>query len=339
MSTPCSSAASKLSRVLPGRDVVGALVPDALQRSARHLAPGTSRSCGCRRPGRGRGSACPQRGQAARHGRRPVDRPRRSSSHLVTNRLLHPRGARSRGRSRAPRRRTRRARLRHGSMPRDEAALRLPDVPDARRRCAGRAARRRCRAWGRPRAGGARKALLVELLGARMSGPSAASRWSKRVRLSVISSSTGPSNCTTSCSGVRMHEPGAARRAAPAPAAPVDAPRAAHAQVRVERQVAVEAQEQVLAVRVDRCAPRAPAEPLGPAVHCRGAAAASRSTRSRLAHERRADAGAPRRGSCRPQALERELPRPLAEAELDQQRLDRASRRPARRRSARARAA
>ena len=51
-------------------------------------------------------------------------------------------------------------------------------------------------------------------------------------------------------------EPGAAARAAPALAVAVRAPRAGHAQVRVDRQVALEAHEEVLAVRVDARRPR-----------------------------------------------------------------------------------
>ena len=50
----------------------------------------------------------------------------------------------------------------------------------------------------------AKEGRRVELRRASTSGPRFASRWSKRVRESVISSSTGPSNCTTSCSGVRI---------------------------------------------------------------------------------------------------------------------------------------
>ena len=61
------------------------------------------------------------------------------------------------------------------------------------------------------------------------------------------------------------HEPGAAAAPAPALPAPVDAPPAVHAEVRVEGQVALEADEQVLALRVHR-AHGAPAQPLGPAV-------------------------------------------------------------------------
>ena len=55
------------------------------------------------------------------------------------------------------------------------------------------------------------------------------------------------------------------RRAGGAAAGVEHAPRAGHAQVRVDRQPALEAQEEVLAVRVDR-AHRLAGEPLGPAV-------------------------------------------------------------------------
>ena len=61
------------------------------------------------------------------------------------------------------------------------------------------------------------------------------------------------------------HEPGAARRLAPAPAALVHAPPAVHAEMGVERQVAVEAYEQVFALRVHG-AHGASAQALGPAV-------------------------------------------------------------------------
>ena len=172
-------------------------------------------------------------------------------------------GAR-RARPQAPRRPTRRpaaatGRSRPGSSPRPSRCCRC------RRGCAGRAARRRRRASGR-RARRRRRKRRSSNSSASTSGPSAARRRSKRVRESVISSSTGPSNCTTSCSSVRITSQARRADAAPALAAPVDAPLPGHAQVRVQRQVALEADEQVLAVRVHR-AHGAPVEPLGPAVH------------------------------------------------------------------------
>ena len=56
-----------------------------------------------------------------------------------------------------------------------------------------------------------RKRVLVELRARGCPGPRPAIRWSKRVRDSVISSSTGPSNCTTSRSPRAQHEPRRAR--------------------------------------------------------------------------------------------------------------------------------
>ena len=80
-----------------------------------------------------------------------------------------------------------------------------------------------------------------------------------------MSSSTGPSNCTTAWPARAQHEPRPARRAAPALAVAVDAPRAGHAQVRVDDALALEAQEQVLAVGVDGL-DRAAGQLLRPAV-------------------------------------------------------------------------
>ena len=62
-----------------------------------------------------------------------------------------------------------------------------------------------------------------------------------------------------------QHEPGASRRAPPALSAPVDVPAAAHAQVRVERELALEADEEMLPARIDG-AHRTAAQPLRPAV-------------------------------------------------------------------------
>ena len=68
-----------------------------------------------------------------------------------------------------------------------------------------------------------------------MSGPRPAIRWSRRVRASVISSSTGPSNCTTSAPRLLDDQPGPPRIAMPAAAVLGDAPRAGHPQMRVDR--------------------------------------------------------------------------------------------------------
>ena len=96
-------------------------------------------------------------------------------------------------------------------------------------------------------------------------------RWSKRVRDSVISSSTGPLNCDDLALAAADH---AARRGARRRRLPrvEHAPRPGHAQVRVDRQPALEAQEQVLAVGVDRAhgaaRPGAPASGRAPKRGC-----------------------------------------------------------------------
>ena len=194
MSTPCSSAASKLASVFPGATWSAPLWPTRIRPDTR----GTSRSCGCRRPGRGRGSWCRSAGTAGRGARTPTARARGR----------HPsRTGASAAAPRAPPRAPASSLTSPDRPPRVEAGekarLGLPEVPDPARGCAGRAAHRRCRGSGRPRAGGAGTPLSSNS-SARMSGPSRAIRWSKRERESVISSSTGPPNCTTSCSAVRI---------------------------------------------------------------------------------------------------------------------------------------
>ena len=83
------------------------------------------------------------------------------------------------------------------SRPRISTGCRCP------RPFAGRAARRRSAASDRLRAG-ARRIRCASNSAPRMSGPRPAIRGSRRVRESVISSSTGPSNSTTSCSPRRI---------------------------------------------------------------------------------------------------------------------------------------
>ena len=99
------------------------------------------------------------------------------------------------------------------------------------------------------------------------------------------------------------HQPRALRRPPPARASAEHAPRAGHPQMRVDDQVALEADEQVLAVGVDRVDPRARrgGRASGP---CRSADAASR---SRPGRGRRAPGGSGSRhgGSCRPRAWPR----------------------------------
>ena len=130
------------------------------------------------------------RARPARHGETPAAHP--PSARL--RRLEHPR----------PDRLDDRQRLRRRSPPTPAATGRSPPPSSprpsrcsrSRRRCADRAARRRSRGSGRRRAA-APGTGRSRTGSASTSGPSAASRWSKRARLSVISSSTGPSNWTT----------------------------------------------------------------------------------------------------------------------------------------------
>ena len=124
------------------------------------------------------------------------------------------------------------------------------------------------------------------------------------------------------------HEPGPPRRARPALARLADRPGAAHAQVRVEHEVALEVEQQVLAARLHR-RHGAPGEALRPAValvaplgradrvgHAplqhRPDAVGGVVDRVALGHARN-DRRAARSGA------QRQPPRPAAEAELDEQ--------------------
>ena len=167
----------------------------------------------------------------------------------------------------------------------------------SRRRSAGRSARRRSAASGRPRAGGAGSPASSSS-GARMSGPSAGEplvearprrghqlehRAVDLPHLALVAADA-PARCRR---GRRL-------------AGVAHAPLAAHAQVRVDHQAALEAQEQVLAVGVDR-GHRAAGQPLGPAV---APEARVRRRRARPARGPPAPAGSGSRrgGSCRPRA-------------------------------------
>ena len=217
MSTPASSAASKLRERVAGRDEVGALVADAALIAG---IPGTSTSCGCRRPGRAAAIGSPQRG----HGR-----PARSVDRCVARPdARRARTAACRGRVGADDRQRLLVGHRAGRPPRvdagREAGLGLPEVPDP-----GDRALVEQRVADRPRVGSSsrrrRRKRARRSSAARMSGPSAARRRSKRVRDSVSSSSTGPSNCTTSCPRGAQDEPGAPGRAPPAAPRAVRRPR------------------------------------------------------------------------------------------------------------------
>ena len=155
---------------------------------------------------------------------------------------------------------------------------------------------------------------------ARMSGPSAARRRSKRVRLSVISSSTGPSNSTTSCSDVRITSH--ARRGERCQRRPRSYTPQAPPMRRCEWSVRSPSN------RMKRCLPWAstlrtgrPSRRSGQrSIACRGCGVSIETI------SRPTSAAPTLRAAAwivSPSGTERELPRPLPEPELDQQLLDR----------------
>ena len=169
-----------------------------------------------------------------------------------------------------------------------------------RRACAGRAARRRSGASGRPRAGGAGTA--ARRTRARgCPGPRPAIRWSKRVRESVISSSTGPSNCTTSPSPRAQDEP---RPAAASGASAARACRCPTTPVMRRCEWIVRPPSK----RRNRCLPCAStartARPASRSGQRSRAEARVRRARSRRGRGPRGSGGSgwPRSGSCRPRA-------------------------------------
>ena len=133
---------------------------------------------------------------AARSG----DRPARDRARALARRALHPRPERLDDRRELGVRDA--ARAAATGRPRPPSSLRPSRCCRSRRRCAGRAARRRAVGSGRRRAR-ARGIAPTSNSAASRSGPSAASRWSNRVRPSVMSSSSGPSNSTTSVAPAR----------------------------------------------------------------------------------------------------------------------------------------
>ena len=284
MSTPASSAASKLASVLPGAMWSAPLWPMRWARLSAGI-PGTSTSGGCRRPGRAlRIGVAAARARAARAA---VDGRRGPASRRTADSCIRGRSARTIAQHLVVADRRRRAAT---GRPAPQAALDLPQVPDARRPCAGRAARRRSAASGRRRAGGAGTRRSSNSR-PRMSGPErrrAAGR--SRVRDSVSSSSTGPSNCTTSRPAARSTSH--ARRGAAAPAL-ARARTMPHEPVIRRCECSVRSPSK----RRNRCLPcastdvdRAAREPLGPAVAARSAGAACAISSGTRPCEDRADA-------------------------------------------------
>ena len=217
--------------------------------STRPAAPllsgsrGTSRRCGCRRPGRASGSVRCSAGTGGRRACRPTRLPAAASSAARISRAASPSTRSSSSSAHAS------SRSQGESCARQsDSAFQTFPIP-ATRRWSSRAS-----PSSRPWCSRRRFATMPARSGgsARMSGPS------RRVPRAV-SSSTGPFQSTASRSAPRQHEPGLAVRLG---AALDDLPAAAHAQVAAQDQAALEAQEQVLADRLDRLEPAA-VEPLG----------------------------------------------------------------------------
>ena len=293
MSTPAASAASNDAGVLPGAIRSAPLWPTRLSAGI----PGTSRSCGCRRPGRARWMRlpAPQRG----HGRpaRVVDLLVAALAAVARPSccIRGPHGLDDRQRLLVARPRPV---GRHGSIPaakQPSAFHRLP-MPAIVRWSSSASPIGRVGSSSRSR----RRKRASSNSGARMSGPRPAMRWSKRVRdvgHQLEHRAVELDDLAAAARGSR------ARRGAPSAAsgaASVARARAGHAQVRVDRQVALEAQEQVLAVRVDRVH-RPAGQPLGPAVAAEARVRRARARRAR-GPRARAGCGSPRSGSCRPRA-------------------------------------
>ena len=208
MSTACGERGVERRRRVAGRDVVGALVADAPERSrlARRAPVGRAVVVAlAARPDR-RAAARARAARAARRSRRwRVCLPSAADCCI---RGRHAATIASASSSETVAGRRARGRCRPRSSPPPSTGCR------SRRSCAGRAARRRSAASGRPRAGGAGSGRRrTRARGCRARGP--ASRWSKRVRDSVISSSTGPSSCTTSRSPRRSTSHAAPRARPP----------------------------------------------------------------------------------------------------------------------------
>ena len=224
--TPAASAASKRRERVAGRDEVGALVAD---RASASGIRGTSMSCGCRRPARGRGSARRSAGTGGRRGRRSAGarvwlpsradccmrgRVRRTIAQRLVVADVAGRAATGR-----PRRR---------SSPRTSTGCRCPAIVRWSSRASPIGARRVVLAQP------AQEAALVELGGEDV-GPEAGEALVE-ARAGRGHAARARARRTARRRGRAARSTSHARRGERAPAltVAVDAPRAGHAQVRVD---------------------------------------------------------------------------------------------------------
>ena len=286
------SAASKLAERVAGRDQVGALVADSRSALIAGIAGAPDRSVRLSSPCRAARIGVPQRGQGRPACRRLASaclravRCRDSACAAAAPSTIATASCVGDLRDRPPR-----------VDPRCKAGFGPPDVAEARRRCAGRAARRRSAVSGRPAAQPARKRSLVEGrrredVGAECRRAADRSACAPRSSAPARARRTGPPRDPAARTPARRD----GRRGASA-ARLVDPPRPRHAQVRVQGQLTLEAEEQVLAVGAPRRRHRLAGQALGPAIRpCRGCGVRISSGRGPRA---RGGSGWPHSGWCR----------------------------------------
>src|ERR1700733_91822 len=265
MSTPASTAASKLASVLPGAMWSAPLWPTRRSRGASGMVGGALVLTSRAPVGRPVGVAL-----AARDDRRAAPRarpagvpvhPRLDGAVPERCRALHPRSHRFDDCPRLPVCDLRDA------PPRIDARLPapfgLPDVADP-----GDVSLVQQRITEAPglviRAQPLEKALVVELVGQHVGAERGEPLIEPRPRVRH-QLEQWPVELHHLVLPHPEYDPGAPRRAPPPPARAVHAPNADHAEVRVEHDVALETEEQVLAVGID-AHDRATCQPLGPAV-------------------------------------------------------------------------
>ena len=255
MSTPGCSAASKLATRVARGDQVGALVADASQRALS--AAGIARAPVCRAVGVALAARQDPRRRSAGTAARPAVDARLDRVGSLARRRAASAGAPPRSRASASASATSDSRAPRVDR-RLPAALGLPDVPDpgdvalVEQRVADRARRV---VGAQP----AQEPRERRTRSASTSGPSAASRWSKRRAALGHQLEHRAVELDHLVTARAQHQPRPARRPPPAPARPGTRPRPRSSR-RCEwmHQVALEVQEQVLAVRADLARPRGP---------------------------------------------------------------------------------